>query len=122
MAADAAAAGDATVTIIRNAPDDVQDRWIRLWLDGEFWEILRYGMTLSRTVTPGRHRVKAHNTLTSDTIEFDAAPGEQITVRCYNAIARGGYLTILTLGIAVIRVRLERDPVPVTVSSRSSTA
>ncbi len=119
MAADAAAAGDATLTIIRNAPDDVQDRWIRVWLDDEFWEILRYGMTLTRTIPPGRHRVKAHNTLNSDTVEFYAAPGEHIRLRCYNTIARGGYLTILTLGIAVIRVRLERDLEPT--SSQSLT-
>jgi hypothetical protein len=29
-------------------------------------------------------------------------------VRCHNSIARGGILSILMIGVAVIRVRLER--------------
>ncbi len=96
----------ATLTIARNTPDDVQDRWIRLWVDGQFWDVLRYGMTLSLELPPGRHRVKANN---SHTIEFDAHPGEHIKLRCHNAISRGGFLSILMIGVALIRVRLERE-------------
>jgi hypothetical protein len=99
---------DARLTIVRDTNDDIQDRWIRLWLDGEYWETLRYGMTLSRDIPPGHHRLKASNTLTRATLEFDATPGEHVTVRCHNAIARGGFLSILMIGVAVIRVRLER--------------
>ena len=96
-----------TLTVVRDTPDDVQDRWVRLWVDGTFWEILRYGDTLSVRLPAGRHRLKAHNTLNSDTVEFDLRPGEHIRVRCHNAIGSGGFLSILMIGVAAIRVRLE---------------
>ena len=98
----------ARLSITRDTPDDIQDRWIRLWLDGEYWETLRYGVTLSKDIPAGQHKLKASNTLNRDTLEFDAKPGEHIKVRCHNSIARGGFLSILMIGVAVIRVRLER--------------
>jgi hypothetical protein len=98
----------ATLTIIRDTADDIQDRWIRLWVDGTFWDVLRYGQTLSTQLSVGHHQVKASNTLTRDTFDFDAKSGEQIKLRCHNAIARGGFLSVLMIGVAMIRVRLER--------------
>ena len=98
----------AVLSITRDTADDVQDRWIRVWLDGEAQDVLRYGMTLTRDITPGHHAIKVSNTLTRDTYEFDAAPGEHIKLRCHNAIARGGFLMILMIGVGAIRVRLER--------------
>jgi hypothetical protein len=98
----------ATLTITRDTADDVQDRWIRVSIDSKFWDILRYGMRLSTEIPPGHHTVTAHNTLTKDSIEFDAAPGEVVKLRCHNAIWRGGFLSILMIGVAGIRVRLER--------------
>jgi hypothetical protein len=98
----------AAVTITRNEPEDVQDRWIRIYIDDQPEEILRYGEVLTRELAPGHHRVKAHNTLSKDVIEFDAAPGEQIRVRCHNTIAAGGVLSMLVTGFAFIKVRLER--------------
>jgi hypothetical protein len=97
----------ATLTVFRDTPDDVQDRWVRLWVDDTFWEILRYGQTLSRTIPAGHHRLKAHNTLNSDAIEFDARPGDHVRVRVHNAIRTGGFLSILMIGVALIRVKLE---------------
>lgn len=98
----------ARLTIIRDTPDDIQDRWIRLWLDGNFWDTLRYGRTLSIEIPPGDHLLKASNTLNRDALASDAKPGEHIKVRCHNALARGGFLSILMIGVAIIRVRLER--------------
>jgi hypothetical protein len=99
---------NAIVSIIRDTADDVQDRWIRVWIDGQPQEVLRYGMNWTREIPPGHHVIKASNTLSRDTYEFDAAPGEHVNLRCHNAIARGGFLTILMIGVGVIRVRLER--------------
>jgi hypothetical protein len=53
----------ARLTVERNEPRDVQDRVVHLWLDGESWDKLAYGTTRSREIVPGRHIVKAHNTL-----------------------------------------------------------
>ena len=98
----------ATLSITRDTDDDVQDRWIRVWLDGTFWDILRYGKTLSTEVDPGHHTIKVSNTLTRDTLEFDARPGDSIKLRCHNSISKGGFLSILMIGVAPIKVRLER--------------
>jgi hypothetical protein len=100
---------DATLTLTRNAPDDVQDRVVTFWLDDERWDILRYGHTLSRSVSAGHHRLKAHNTLLTTIFEFDARPGEHIRLRCANAVSRGGTLLMLIIGWAALRVRIERE-------------
>lgn len=83
---------------------------MRLFIDDEAPEILRYGETFRRQVTPGPHRIKAHNTLSNDTIEVDLAPGETTRIRCHNHFARGGILMMLTIGFAFIKVRLEVLP------------
>lgn len=103
---------DATLTIVRNAPDDVQDRVVTLWFDDERWDVLRYGQTLTRNITPGPHRLKAHNTLLGTTFAFDIKPGEHVRLRCANAVAPGGTLLMLLIGWAMLRVRIERDDTP----------
>ena len=99
----------ATLIITRNEPEDVQDRWIRLSIDGQPEEILRYGETLTRELAPGQHVVKAHNTLSRHQVTFAAAAGERVRFRCHNKVAKGGVLMMLTTGFAFITVRLERD-------------
>ncbi len=102
-------APDAMLTIVRDHPQDVQDRPIYLWVDGEKWDgILRYGRTFTRTLTPGRHTIKAHNTLLGHTIEIDAGPGQEVRLRCTNGLTGGGMVMVLMLGVAYLRVRLER--------------
>ena len=102
--------GTARLTIVRNEPQDVQDRVVHLWVDGERWDNLPYGATRSRDLTPGRHVVKAHNTLFGTTIEFDAAPGEEVRLGCLNGLTGGGKLMVLMLGVAWLRVRLTQLP------------
>lgn len=103
--------GDAMLTVYRNAANDIQDRWLRLSVDGEFWEMLRYGQTLSRPVSTGLHILKAHNTLNRAALEFEAKAGEEIRVACSNTFAGGSFamLLVMVLGVAPMRVRLTRD-------------
>jgi hypothetical protein len=100
---------NATLTLIRNAPDDVQDRWVRVFIDEGPEEILRYGQTLTRELPAGRHRVRAHNTLSADAIEFDAGPGEAVRIKVFNTVAKGGVLMLMATGFAFINVRLELE-------------
>jgi hypothetical protein len=99
----------ARLIITRDHPQDVQDRPVYLWIDGEKWDgVLRYGKVFERELTPGRHTVKAHNTLFGNTVEFDAQAGETVRYRCENGLTPGGIIMVLMLGVAYLKVRLVR--------------
>jgi len=99
----------ARLSITRDHPQDIQDRPVYLWIDGEkVDEPLRYGKTFERDVSPGHHTVKANNTLFSTTVEFDAASGETVRYRCENGLTGGGMIMVLMMGVAYLRVRLKR--------------
>ncbi len=102
-------AGPVQLTITRNHPRDVQDRPVYISIDGERVGILRFNGVLTHELAPGPHRITAHNTLFSHTLTLDALPGEHIRLRCLNGITGGGMLMVLMLGVAYLRVRLERD-------------
>ena len=95
------------VEIVRDTAMDVQDRWVRVRIDDGAEEIVRYGHTVRFDVPAGRHRLRAHNTLGRDALEFDLAPGEVLRVRCYNEFSKSAPLLILAIGFAFIKVRLE---------------
>jgi hypothetical protein len=99
----------ARLEITRDHPEDIQDRPVYLWIDGEKWDRpLKYGKTFERDIAPGRHQVKASNTLFSTKVEFDAAPGETVRYRCENGLTGGGMVMVLMMGVAYLRVRLKR--------------
>ena len=99
----------ARLVIVRDHPEDIQDRPVYLWLDGEKVDRpLKYGKTFERDVVPGRHKIKANNTLFSTTVEFDAATGETVRYRCENGLTGGGMVMVLMMGVAYLRVRLQR--------------
>jgi hypothetical protein len=99
----------ARLIITRDHPEDIQDRPVYLWIDGEKWDRpLKYGKTFERELPPGHHKVKANNTLFSTTVEFDAAPGETVRYRCENGLTGGGMVMVLMMGVAYLRVRLTR--------------
>ena len=99
----------AQLIIVRDHPEDVQDRPVYLWIDDEKWDgVLRYRKTFTREIAPGPHKIKASNTLFSARVEVDAAPGETIRFRCENGLTGGGMVMVLMLGVAYLRVRLKR--------------
>lgn len=99
----------ARLVITRDHPEDVQDRPVYLWIDGEKWDgVLRYGKVFERELPAGRHSVKASNTLFSTTKEFDAAEGETVRFRCENGLTGGGIVMVLMMGVAYLKVKLVR--------------
>ena len=99
----------ARLIITRDHPQDIQDRPVYLWIDGEKWEgVLRYGSVFERDLPAGHHKVKAHNTLFGHTVEFDAEPGETVRFRAENGLTPGGIVMVLMMGVAYLRVRLVR--------------
>jgi hypothetical protein len=97
----------AQLVITRDHPQDVQDRPVYLWVDGEKWEgVLKYGRIFTRELAPGHHKVKAHNTLFGHTVEFEAKPGETVRYRCENGLSPGGIVMVLMMGVAYLKVKL----------------
>ena len=89
----------ATITIRRQAPNDVGYREIYVSLDDEKPErLLQYGQTLTLDVKPGPHRLKAHNTLFVKTIDFTVNVGEHAT---FTAINRAGFGTYSALAFLI---------------------
>ena len=99
----------ARLIIARDHPQDVQDRPVYLWIDGEKWDgVLRYRKTFTRELEPGPHTVKASNTLFSTTEEFEAVPGGTVRYRCENGLTGGGMVMVLMMGVAYLKVKLIR--------------
>jgi len=97
------------LVITRDYPQDIQDRPVYLWVDGEKWDgVLRYGATFTRELPPGHHTIKVHNTLFGQTVEFDGEAGETVRYRCENGLTGGGMVMVLMMGAAYLRVRLKR--------------
>ena len=106
----AASINEAQLSISRKFADDFPDRQIYLFVDGQACGKIRHGQTITREITPGRHRVRAFNTLFSRTIEVDARPGEHVRLRCANGFPTAGFLMMIFLHATYLRVRLEPDP------------
>ncbi len=101
--------GPAMLTVRRTAVDDVQDRQVYLSLDGEDWVTLYYGKEAAREIAPGRHHLKANNTLVRRTVEFDVKPGEHVRFQCINRAHWTSMLFMAFLGAAILTVRLVRE-------------
>lgn len=102
--------GPAVLTVRRTAPDDVQDRQVYLSLDGEDWTTLYYGKDVTCEIAPGRHTLKANNTLVRKSVVFDVTPGEHVRYQCINKAHWTAMMFMAFLGAAFLTVKLEREP------------
>jgi len=97
------------IVVRRNSPYDFQDRQIYLWIDEEPLGKIRYGDAISRPIEPGQHTVRVFNTIATRTITVDAAPGEQVRLQCGTGLAKGGWLMMIFLHVAYLKVWLARE-------------
>lgn len=98
----------ALITVSRAAPDELGSQYpITLSLDGQRIATLRPGESAMHPITPGRHWLRAHNTLLSKTVEFEVATDEQVRFRTTN---RSNLLTTFfaLMGAGALSVTLER--------------
>jgi hypothetical protein len=102
-------AGPARLTILRRSPRDVRDRQMVVTLDGVPFTTLLYGEAESQPIAPGRHRMRVHNTLVWKTIEFDAAPGQDVRFTIVNHTGWGTWWMLSLLGAGPLYVTIERD-------------
>ena len=99
----------ARITITRKDPADVKDRQVVVSLDGQSLGTLMYGEDVSREVSPGLHRLRAHNTLFWKTLDLDLAPGEHARFRAVNRPGLGTYSLLGLLGVGPLFLTFERE-------------
>lgn len=98
----------ATITITRQATDDVRVRQIYISIDGRSAAELLFGETFTTTVPPGSHRLRAHNTLVWKTVDCDLGAGEHARFEVVNRPGFGTYAMLSLLGSGPIYLRFER--------------
>ncbi|EFO80169.1 hypothetical protein OSCT_1971 [Oscillochloris trichoides DG-6] len=95
------------ITISRNDERDIGIREVRVWIDAELVATLKYREQVTRSVAPGTHTVRVHNTLFGKQMEVDVAAGAHVHFSTAN---RSGCATsmIFLLGAGPIYIALER--------------
>jgi hypothetical protein len=101
------APGMARLTVHRSSEDDARQRQVILSLDGNEIATLLYGQHASREIPAGRHRLRANNTLVWKTIEFEAAPGDDLHVNIVNRAAPGMLALVALFGAGPMYVTME---------------
>jgi len=81
----------ASITVRRTSKADVGYRDIYVSLDGGEPAILHSGDEVAWDVTPGKHQIRAHNTLFRKTAEVELSPGERATFTVINKAGFGTY-------------------------------
>ena len=97
------------ILLRRNSPHDFQDRQIYVWVDDEPLGKIRYGASLCHTVEPGEHKVRVFNTLLSQTLTVQVAPGEQVRLQCGNGMPAAGWLMMIFLHVTYLKVWIARE-------------
>jgi hypothetical protein len=102
-----AAPGMARLTVHRSSAEDARQRQVILSLDGNEIATLLYDQHTTREIPAGRHRLRANNTLVWKTIEFDAAPGDDLHVTIVNRAAPGMLALVALFGAGPMYVTME---------------
>jgi hypothetical protein len=100
------------LTSHRTSPLDVKDRQIIMSLDGRKLATLLFGQQHTSEILPGRHKLRANNTLVWKTVEFDAAPGEDVHYTCTNRAPGSLFYLLFLFGVGPMYVTLERGAPP----------
>lgn len=98
------------ITLARTSPDDARERQVVVSLDGRKLATLMFGGTLTTEITPGAHRLRAHNTLVWKTLDFDIQPGQTARFRIVNRPGRGTFGLLSILGARPLYVELTQEP------------
>jgi hypothetical protein len=100
----------ARLVVSRPPPGGLGDPYpITVSLDGERIGVLMPGDSVEREVTPGRHRLKAFNTLLWRNVDVDVSAGEEARYVVSNR-AGFGTMFVALLGTGPLYPRIEREP------------
>jgi hypothetical protein len=103
-----AAVPNARLLITRASERDVRNRQIFVSLDGTSIGDVLFNESIERTIEPGAHYMRVHNTLFWKTIDFEAAPGETVHFDVINYAGRGFLSIVLIIGVAPLFLAVER--------------
>lgn len=98
----------ARLLITRSSERDVRNRQIFASLDGQSIGDVLFGEKIERTMAPGPHRIRVHNTLFWKTLHVDAAPGETVHYEVVNYAGKGFLHFVLIIGVAPLFLAVER--------------
>jgi hypothetical protein len=96
------------VTVSRQDTRDVRLRQVVARIDGRPPTTLLFGEAFTQEVSPGSHRLRAHNTLVWKKVDFRIEPGEHLE---FVLINRSGSLTLgflALLGVGPLYLSIER--------------
>jgi hypothetical protein len=100
----------ASITVRRRSKADVGYRDVYVSLDGGEAAILHAGDEVTWEVTPGPHRLKAHNTLFTRKLDVRLSPGEHATFSVVNRAGFGTYSVFaFFLGGGPLYLTFERE-------------
>jgi len=98
----------ASITVSREANEDVGFREVFVQVDGKDVGMLRYGDTISHELPAGPHRIRAHNTLFWKTHDVVLQPGEHARFIAINRAGWGTFGMLMFLGAAPVYLTFER--------------
>jgi hypothetical protein len=98
----------ASITVSRNAPNDVGFREIYLSVDAEQIAILNYGESITHELPAGPHRIRAHNTLFWKTHDIVLQPGEHARFVAINRAGFGTFGFMMFLGASPVYLTFDR--------------
>ena len=103
---------NASLTVERRDPADVRVRQIVVTLDGEPFAMLLFGGRVTRSISPGPHRLRISNTLVWKNVTFDAGRGQHLRFRAVNRAGFGSAALLALLGVGPLYVTVERLDTP----------
>lgn len=97
-----------SLTVVRNHADDVKQRQMIVWLDGERIGTLMYGDDVTRDIEAGPHRLRVSNTLFWKTVDFDVKAGEQARFEIINRAGKITWPMLALVGVGPLYVTVRR--------------
>ena len=99
----------ARLVITRRQERDIRQRQVFFTLDDQRLGDLVFGEEIVREIAPGRHTLKANNTMIWKTVTFEAAPGEEVRFSAVNYSGRGFWILMAFAGVAPMFLAIERE-------------
>lgn len=96
------------VTVRRTHQSDAQQRQVIARLDDATAQTLMFGDEVTVEVQPGRHILRANNTLVWKQLEFTIEPGEHLDFQLINKSGRLTLGFLALLGVAPLYLSIER--------------